>query len=250
MDYAITVKNLHVSYQNLKVLENISLTIPKGKRIGILGPNGAGKSTLIKALMSLIPSQFDEIKFNGQCTYKEYKKEIAYVPQRNSVDWDFPIHLEEVVMMGRYGRLGLFKNPSKKDHLIVQNAIDQVNLNEYKKQPIGNLSGGQQQRTFIARALAQEAELYFMDEPFVGVDIPTEQIIISQLKKLTGEGKTVFIVHHDLNKAKDYFDYLILLNKSFMVHGPFKEIWTSKNLKKCFGAGIGYLIENESTCTI
>lgn len=242
MNLAINIKNLSVSYQDQQVLRNVDLEIPAGKRIGILGPNGAGKSTLIKAILNLTPSNYDFLAFNNQ-SFKEYKKQIAYVPQRTTIDWDFPISLEEVVMMGRYGQLGLFKKPQKKDHMIVSEVIDQVNLTDYRKKQIGALSGGQQQRTFIARALAQEAEIYFMDEPFVGVDIPTEKIIIQQLKNLSDQGKTVFIVHHDLNKAHEYFDYIILLNQTVIAHGPFKEVWKRQLLQKCFGGGIENLME-------
>lgn len=240
--YSVHIKNLNVKYQDTRVLNQVNLRVPRGVRVGIIGPNGAGKSTLIKAILNLIPSDAEEITFLGK-KFDHIKKEIAYVPQRETVDWSFPISLEEVVMMGRYGKLGLFKRPKEKDHLVVSKVLEQVNLTDLRKQQIGQLSGGQQQRTFVARALAQEPEIYFMDEPFVGVDVPTEEIIVDLLKDITASGKTVFIVHHDLNKAKDYFDYIILLNKEIIAAGYTEDVWRPEFITKCFGAGVEPLLQ-------
>ena len=207
----VDVHNLTVSYDNKPVLWNIDLTLPKGALVGIIGPNGAGKSTLIKAMMGIVPVDSGYVKIFGEAL-NVVRQKIAYVPQRESVDWDFPASVYDIVMMGRYGKMGLFKRPRKADADVVMDCLRKVGLVALKDRQIAQLSGGQQQRVFLARALAQEADLYFMDEPFAGVDIATETAIIELLREMRNDGKTVVVVHHDLQSAVEYFNWTILIN--------------------------------------
>ncbi|WEK82097.1 MAG: ABC-type Mn/Zn transport system, ATPase component [Candidatus Phytoplasma pruni] len=230
---AITIKDLTVAYHLKPVLWDIDLDIFPGSIMAIIGPNGAGKSTLLKAILNLIPKVSGEILFNNQKYQKIYKK-IAYVPQRNTVDWNFPINIFEVVLMGRYGSLGWFKRPKKKDKQIALEALKKVEMLNLKDRQISELSGGQQQRVFLARALAQQGDFYLMDEPFQGVDSKTEKAIMLVLKELKNQGKTVLVVHHDLNTVPHYFDYVTLLNVKKINSGPVKEVFTPENLKKTY----------------
>ena len=219
---AIEIRNLTVAYGENIALENLNLDVETGSLMALVGPNGAGKSTLIKTILKFLKQITGEIKING--------KTLAYVPQRNSVDWDFPTTLFDVVEMGCYGRVGLFKRVSKEEKQKVLKAIEQVGMLDFKDRQISELSGGQQQRTFIARALVQEADIYLMDEPFQGVDSTTEKSIVDILKKLKSEGKTLIVVHHDLQTVPTYFETVTFINKSVIASGKIKEVFTQKNI--------------------
>ena len=223
---AIEIKNLTVAYGENIALENLNLDIEEGSLMALVGPNGAGKSTLIKTILKFLKQITGEIKING--------KTLAYVPQRNSVDWDFPTTLFDVVEMGCYGRVGLFKRVSKEEKQKVLKAIEQVGMLEFKDRQISELSGGQQQRAFIARALVQEADIYLMDEPFQGVDSTTEKSIVEILKKLKAEGKTIIVVHHDLQTVPTYFETVTFINKSVIASGKIKEVFTQENIDMAY----------------
>lgn len=219
---AIEIKNLTVAYGENIALEDLNLNIEVGSLMALVGPNGAGKSTLIKTILKFLKQITGEIKINA--------KTLAYVPQRNSVDWDFPTTLFDVVEMGCYGRVGLFKRVSKGEKQKVLKAIEQVGMLEFKDRQISELSGGQQQRAFIARALVQEADIYLMDEPFQGVDSTTEKSIVDILKKLKSEGKTLIVVHHDLQTVPTYFETVTFINKNVIASGKIKEVFTQENI--------------------
>jgi manganese/zinc/iron transport system ATP- binding protein len=226
MEYAIEAEELNVNYGKTSILWDVSFQIPKGVLVGLLGPNGAGKSTLLKAALKLVKPLSGKISFSGT---------VAYVPQRETVDWDFPITAEEVVLMGRYGKLGLFRGLKRADREAAAAALEQVGLSAYAHRQISQFSGGQQQRLFIARALVQNADLFLLDEPFAGVDLATEKAIMALLRKQKELGKTIVIVHHDLPSVEEYFDWALLLNNRLHGCGPVKEIFTRKNLAKAFG---------------
>ncbi|PHI05226.1 metal ABC transporter ATP-binding protein [Fusobacterium polymorphum] len=223
---AIEIRNLTVAYGENIALENLNLDVEAGSLMALVGPNGAGKSTLIKTILKFLKQITGEIKING--------KTLAYVPQRNSVDWDFPTTLFDVVEMGCYGRVGLFKRVSKEEKQKVLKAIEQVGMLDFKDRQISELSGGQQQRAFIARALVQEADIYLMDEPFQGVDSTTEKSIVDILKKLKSEGKTLIVVHHDLQTVPTYFETVTFINKSVITSGKVKEVFTQKNIDMAY----------------
>ena len=223
---AIEIKNLTVAYGENIALENFNLDIEVGSLMALVGPNGAGKSTLIKTILKFLKQITGEIKING--------KSLAYVPQRNTVDWDFPTTLFDVVEMGCYGRVGLFKRVNKEEKVKVLKAIEQVGMLEFKDRQISELSGGQQQRTFIARALVQEADIYLMDEPFQGVDSTTEKSIVDILKKLKSDGKTLLVVHHDLQTVPTYFESVTFINKTVIATGKVKEVFTQENIDKTY----------------
>lgn len=229
----VKVSNLHVSYHGKEVVSNISFEFKTHKLIGVIGPNGAGKSTLMKAALGLIPRDKGEVTFDGQKVDK-IRKDIAYVPQRSDIDWDFPITVIDTVLIGRYPKLGLFRRPKKSDKAFAYKCLEQVNMEEFATRQIAELSGGQQQRVFLARALAQEAEYFFLDEPFVGIDVASEETIITILKKLRDEGKTVFVIHHDLTKVSSYFDDLILINKDLIGAGPVQEVTKPEIMNKAY----------------
>jgi len=244
-DSAVPALELHdvtVAYHRRPVLYGVDLAAPEGKLIGIVGPNGAGKSTMLKAALGIVPMGGGWVKFFGK-PYDEVKKRVAYVPQRESVDWDFPVDVMDVVMMGRYGHLGVFKRPSRKDKEIARAALEKVRMLPFAKRQISNLSGGQQQRVFLARALAQEGDIYLMDEPFTGVDAATEVSIIGLLKELRDEGKTIFVVHHDLTTAEEYFDQLVLLNMRLIAYGDTKDVFNPTLLQKTYGGKLTILHE-------
>jgi len=244
-DSAVPALELHdvtVAYHRRPVLYGVDLAAPEGKLIGIVGPNGAGKSTMLKAALGIVPMGGGWVKFFGK-PYDEVKKRVAYVPQRESVDWDFPVDVMDVVMMGRYGHLGVFKRPSRKDKEIARAALEKVRMLPFAKRQISNLSGGQQQRVFLARALAQEGDIYLMDEPFTGVDAATEVSIIDLLKELRDEGKTIFVVHHDLTTAEEYFDQLVLLNMRLIAYGDTKDVFNPTLLQKTYGGKLTILHE-------
>ncbi|CAM4392102.1 MAG: metal ABC transporter ATP-binding protein [Paenibacillus macerans] len=236
----LEVDQLTIAYQKKPVLRSVSFQIPEGKLIGVLGPNGAGKSTLLKAVLGLIPKVQGKVSIYGK-PYREQRKIVGYVPQRESVDWDFPTNALDVVMMGRYGHLGWFRRPGAKERQIAMECLAKVGMADYAGRQISQLSGGQQQRVFLARALAQNAQLYFMDEPFAGVDATTEKAIIGLLHELKEQGKTVLVVHHDLATVREYFDHVLLLNGELIAAGPTAETFTPENLQKTYGGRIAML---------
>ncbi|HLR03643.1 MAG TPA: metal ABC transporter ATP-binding protein [Virgibacillus sp.] len=240
MGKALTVRNLTVSYDNHTALKDISFSIDEGTLVGVIGPNGAGKSTLMKALLGLIGKDYGTIEIFGK-TIKQIRKNIAYVPQRNNIDWDFPINVLDTVLLGTYPKLGVFHRPKKEDREKALECLDRVGLSEFRKRQIGELSGGQQQRVFLARALAQEADLFFLDEPFVGIDATSEKTIIGILKTLRDNGKTVIVVHHDLSKAEEYFDDLILINEKLIDFGHTKKVLDPETITKAYQSKMPFL---------
>ncbi len=232
--------DLTVSYDRKPVLWGIDLTLPAGALVGVIGPNGAGKSTLIKAMMDLLPAGSGYVRIFDK-PINEVRGRISYVPQRESVDWDFPASVFDVVLMGRYGKLGLFKRPRKADKDAAMDALQKVGMQGYANRQISQLSGGQQQRVFLARALAQNADIYFMDEPFAGVDIATETAIIELLRTMREQGKTVIVVHHDLQSATEYFDWVVLLNLRLVASGPTEQILTQQLLEQTYGGKLTVL---------
>ncbi len=229
----ISVEDMTVAYHKKPVIWDVDLDIPKAQLLAIVGPNGAGKSTLIKAMLDLIQPISGKVLFNGE-TYLQHRKHIGYVPQSESVDWDFPANVLDVVMMGTYGDLGWFKRPGKKEKQLALEALEKVGMHDYVDRQISQLSGGQQQRIFLARALVQDADIYFMDEPFKGVDAKTEGTIINLLKDLRDKGKTLVVVHHDLQTVEEYFDWVVLLNKQIIAAGPVAEVFTDDNISKTY----------------
>lgn len=241
-DCPLVVRDLTVAYHRKPVVWDIDLAIPAGKLVGIIGPNGAGKSTLIKACLDLIPKTSGEVTLFGE-PYAKQLKRVGYVPQRESVDWDFPVSVLDVVAMGTYGQLGWFRRVNKRAKALARQALERVGLQDYAKRQISQLSGGQQQRVFLARALVQDADIYFMDEPFAGVDAATERAIVELLKDLQGRGKTCLVVHHDLATVPQYFDWTILLNMRVVASGPTKAVFNQENLRKTYGGKLSLLSE-------
>lgn len=237
-DTAIDIKQLTVAYDARPVLWDVNVQFETGKLTAIVGPNGAGKSTLIKSMLGFIKPVIGEVLYSieGQSAknYKTVKNNIAYVPQNNSVDWDFPATVLDVVLMGRYGHLGWFKRPSKKDKEIAKQMLLKVGMPTFANRQISQLSGGQRQRVFLARALAQEADIYIMDEPLAGVDMKTERIIMQLLRGLVKKGNTVLVVHHDLQTVEEYFDDVVFLNREILANGPVEEIFTEENIEETY----------------
>lgn len=231
---AVQVHQLSVNYDKTPVLWDITLEIASGKIVGIIGPNGAGKSTFIKTALGLLQPISGKIEFFGQ-PLKNVRRRIAYVPQRETVDWDFPITVQDLVLMGRYGNLGIFQWPRQADYKATEHYLNIVGMAGYANRQISQLSGGQQQRVFIARALVQEADVYFMDEPFAGIDMATETMIMNILRQLKEKGKTVFVVHHDLNTVENYFDWLIMLNMRLVACGAVTEVFNPETLHATYG---------------
>lgn len=242
---SIEVHNLSVSYQNVPVLWDIDFSLPKGQIVGIIGPNGSGKSTLLKAIMGLIPLASGNVKVLNK-NLSLVRDQLAYVPQRETVDWNFPASVEDVVLMGRYKKGNLFRRLTKIDKVIAQESIEKVKLEKYRDRQISQLSGGQQQRVFIARALAQGASIYIMDEPFVGVDMATEKTILDLLIQMKEEGKTIIIVHHDIQTVSNYFDYIVMLNSRLIAHGPTNEVLTEENLQATYGGQLNIISKIQS----
>jgi manganese/zinc/iron transport system ATP- binding protein len=234
MPPVLEVRGVVKQYPGALALAGVDFEVQPGEVHCIVGPNGAGKSTLIKAAMGLVPVAAGSVQIFGRA-YGEQRNIVGYVPQRGSVDWDFPTNALDVVLMGTYGRLGWIRRPGKAQRETALHCLEQLGMADYADRQISQLSGGQQQRVFLARALAQEAELYFMDEPFVGVDATTEGAIVDLLRELRARGKTVVCVHHDLESAPDYFDWLVLLNVRVIADGPFDETFTPENLAKTYG---------------
>lgn len=229
----LKANNISVIYNNgVKALEKATVSLPNGSLCGIIGPNGGGKSTFLKAILSLIPHT-GQVYFNEK-PLKKQRKHIAYVEQKGNLDMDFPITVKQCVLLGTYPQLGFFKSPGKAEKQRAQDAIKRVGLEDFENRQIGELSGGQFQRVLIARTLTQEANLIVLDEPFVGIDVNSEKIIINLLKQLAKEGKTILVVHHDLSKVEAYFDHLILIHKTIIAAGPTDEIYKQDNLKETF----------------
>ena len=237
---AIQVTDLTVAYQDKPVLWDIDLDVPPGVLLSIVGPNGAGKTTLIKAILGLVRPAAGNVLIYDK-PYDAQRQIVGYVPQRGSVDWDFPTNVLDVVMMGRYGALGWIRRPGKKERELAMQALEKVGMEAYTTRQISQLSGGQQQRVFLARALVQDATVYLMDEPFQGVDATTERAIVTLLQELRADGKTVVVVHHDLQTVTDYFDWVMLLNIRRIASGPVDEIFTSDNLRETYGGRVAFM---------
>ncbi len=238
--YALEINDLTVAYRNTPVLWDIDLRVPSGVLMGIIGPNGAGKTTLIKAALGLIPRAAGDVRFFG-LPLRQARARIGYVPQRNSIDWDFPTTALDVAMMGLYGKLGWLRRPDRAARQAALAALEQVGMAHLAERQIGQLSGGQQQRVFLARALVQNADLYFMDEPFAAVDAVTERAIVNLLGALRKQGKTVIVVHHDLQTVAEYFDWVTLLNVEVIASGATSEVFTEENIRRTYGGRIGAL---------
>ncbi|PID85275.1 MAG: manganese ABC transporter ATP-binding protein [Chloroflexi bacterium] len=247
--YAIEVEDLTLAYGEKPVLWDIDFRVPESTLMAVVGPNGAGKTTLIKAILGLLKPAAGRILIYGR-TYEEQRKLVGYVPQRGSVDWDFPTSVLDVVMMGRYGKLGWFRRPGKKDKEMALGALEKVGMSKYAHRQISQLSGGQQQRTFLARALVQDAKVYFMDEPFQGVDATTERAIVALLKELREAGKTVVVVHHDLQTVPEYFDWVTLLNVLRIASGPVDQVFTDENLRLAYGGKVNFLSRSNGNGTM
>tara|TARA_R110002012_G_scaffold208897_1_gene378970 strand:+ start:1251 stop:2033 length:783 start_codon:yes stop_codon:yes gene_type:complete len=244
-DTALSTRQLTVSYHNQPVLWDINLEVPAGVMAGIVGPNGAGKSTLIKSLLGLVPTLSGEVLVHGQ-PYASQRKRVGYVPQRSSVDWDFPTTALDVVTMGLYGRLGWFRRPGRKERQEALEALEMVGMSAFADRQISQLSGGQQQRVFLARALVQQADVYFLDEPMAGVDATTERAIIDILRRLRDDGKTVIVVHHDLQTVRSYFDWLLLLNVRVIASGNTDDVFDINHLRQAYGGQIALLNDNDA----
>lgn len=241
---AITIDDLTVSYHEKPVIWDLDLKVPEGILMAIVGPNGAGKSTLIKTIMDIIRPVAGEVMIYDK-KYSENRRLVGYVPQRNSVDWDFPTTVLDVVMMGRYGQLGWIKRPGSKDKKLALGALDKIGIRDFAHRQISQLSGGQQQRAFLARALVQDARIYLMDEPFQGVDATTERAIISLLQELRASGKTVLVVHHDLQTVKEYYDWVTLMNVRKIASGPVHDVFNEENLRLAYGGRVAFLSHHE-----
>lgn len=238
----LSVYDLTVAYHRKPVLWDIEFQIPQGSLVGVVGPNGAGKSTLLKAVMDLIPRASGRIEVFGK-SYRQNRHRVGYVPQRESVDWDFPVNALDVVTMGLYSQIGWCLPVRKRHRLAAMESLQQVGIAELAHRQISQLSGGQQQRTFLARALVQDADLYLMDEPFAAVDAATEKAIVRILRNMKSSGKTALVIHHDLQTVPAYFDYVILLNMRVVAHGPVDEVFTPENLHKTYGGRLTLLEE-------
>ncbi|MEK6479746.1 metal ABC transporter ATP-binding protein [Catalinimonas sp. 4WD22] len=238
----LELHNLTVTYQNKPAVWNVDYEIPEKQMVGIIGPNGSGKTTMIKAIMGLVAPSSGYVKIFGQPLDK-VRGRIAYVPQRNSVDWDFPVSVLDTVLMGRYNPKNLFRRTTKEDKAIALECLEKVGMEKFVNRQISQLSGGQQQRVFIARALALQADLYLLDEPMAGVDAATEDTIISLLREMRDEGKTIIVVHHDLQTAHRYYDWLIMMNTRLIASGKTKEVFTETTLTETYGGRLNILTE-------
>ena len=237
---AIAIRDLTVAYQDRPVLWDVDLDVPPAVLMAIVGPNGAGKTTLIKAILGLVKPAAGQIEVLGQ-PYRKSRNRVGYVPQRGSVDWDFPTNVLDVVLMGRYGALGWLRRPGPTDRELALDALEKVSMRAFADRQISQLSGGQQQRVFLARALVQDADVYLMDEPFQGVDATTERAIVTLLKELRSQGKTVVVVHHDLQTVPDYFDWVTLLNVRKIASGPVDDVYNESNLRLTYGGRVAFL---------
>ncbi len=238
----LSVYDLTVAYHRKPVIWDVTFDIPPGTLVGIVGPNGAGKSTLLKAVMDLTPRASGRIEVFGE-SYRQNRHRVGYVPQRESVDWDFPVDALDVVTMGLYGKIGWCLPVRKMHRRAAHAALERVGIADLARRQISQLSGGQQQRTFLARALVQDADLYLMDEPFAAVDAATERAIVDILREMREAGKTAVVIHHDLQTVPSYFDYVVLLNMRVVAHGPVGEVFTNENLQKTYGGRLTLLDE-------
>lgn len=238
----LSIYDLTVAYNRRPVLWDVSVNLPAGRLVGIVGPNGAGKSTLIKAVMDLVPRASGRIHVFGE-PYRRQRGRVGYVPQRESVDWDFPVDALDVVTMGLYGQIGWCLPVRRKHREMAREALERVGIADLAHRQISELSGGQQQRTFLARALVQDADLYLMDEPFAAVDAATERAIVDILQDMKSRGKTVLVVHHDLQTVPEYFDHVILLNMRVVADGPTADVFTPENLQRTYGGRLTLLDE-------
>jgi manganese/zinc/iron transport system ATP- binding protein len=236
----LDIHDMTVAYHRRPVLWDVDLVLDEPRLVGVLGPNGAGKSTLIKAVLGLAPMAHGTVRVFGE-PVDRVRRRIGYVPQRESVDWDFPVSVLDVVLMGTYGQLGWFRRPGRKERQFARECLAKVGMEEFERRQIGQLSGGQQQRTFLARALAQRADLYFMDEPMAGVDAATEQAIFALLAELRNAGKTVVVVHHDLRTVEQYFDHVVLMNMRVVAAGPTEQTFTTDALRRTYGGRLSML---------
>ncbi|MCW4149327.1 metal ABC transporter ATP-binding protein [Halomonas sp. 18H] len=239
-DLALHVEDLTVSYHSKPVLWDIDFDVPPGVMAAIVGPNGAGKSTLIKSVLGLVPSVAGHVTLFGR-PYRLHRRRVGYVPQRSSVDWDFPTTALDVVTMGLYGRLGWLRRPGRGERREAMQALEMVGMQAFAERQISQLSGGQQQRVFLARALVQKADVYFLDEPMAGVDATTERAIVDILRRLRDDGKTVIVVHHDLQTVRSYFDWLMILNVRVIAQGRVEDVYTADNLRSAYGGQIALL---------
>jgi manganese/zinc/iron transport system ATP- binding protein len=240
MPPVLDIHDVTVAYHRRPVLWDVDLTLKQSQLAAVVGPNGAGKSTLVKAVLGLVPMASGRVEVFGR-PVSQVRKRIGYVPQRESVDWDFPVSVLDVVLMGTYGQLGWIRRPGAAQRDWARRCLEKVGLASYERQQIGQLSGGQQQRVFLARALAQQADIYFMDEPMAGVDAATERMIFQVLQDLRSAGKTIIAVHHDLRTVPQYFDYVVLLNVRLVAAGPREVVFTPQNLKKTYGGRLAVL---------
>ena len=239
---AIEVTDLTIAYKDKPVLWDVDMDVPSGILMAIIGPNGAGKTTMIKSILGLIKPAAGQVLVYGK-PFGEQRHLVGYVPQRGSVDWDFPTSVLDVVMMGRYGALGWLKRPGISERAAALDALYKVGMKSFAERQISQLSGGQQQRVFLARALVQDAQLYFMDEPFQGVDATTERAIVTLLQELRSAGKTVVVVHHDLQTVPEYFDWVTMLNVRRIASGPVSDVFTEQNLRQTYGGKVAFLSE-------
>lgn len=240
MHPVLSVNGLSASYRKNKVLDNVCFDIQQGTLTSIVGPNGAGKSTLLKVMLGLHPKLSGSVTFFGTA-YSKAKSRIGYVPQRGSVDWDFPTNALDVVMMGLYGQIGWLRWPRLSHREQAMTALAEMGMADYATRQISQLSGGQQQRVFLARALVQDASLYFLDEPLAGVDAATETAIMDTLQILKSKGRTVLVVHHDLQTVEDYFDHVMLLNRTVVSHGSTEETFIKDNIYRTYGGSLRWL---------
>lgn len=238
----LSIYDLTVAYHRKPVIWDIAFDIPPGALVGVVGPNGAGKSTLLKAILNLVPIASGRVSIFGR-PYSQVRGRVGYVPQRESVDWDFPVNALDVVTMGLYRELGWCRPVRKRHRERAMQALEQVGIPELALRQISQLSGGQQQRTFLARALVQDADLYLMDEPFAAVDAATEKAIVDLLRDMQQRGKTTLVIHHDLQTVPEYFDYVVLLNMRIVAHGPIQDTYTQENLQRTYGGRLTLLEE-------
>ncbi|MFM7059275.1 MAG: metal ABC transporter ATP-binding protein [Planctomycetota bacterium] len=238
----LSIQDLTVAWSRKPVIWDVEFDVAPGQLVGIIGPNGAGKSTLLKAVMDLVPRASGRIEVFGR-SWRQNRHRVGYVPQRESVDWDFPVSVLDVVTMGLYGRIGWFRPVLRRHRDLAMRALERVGIGEYANRQISQLSGGQQQRTFLARALVQEADLYLMDEPFSAVDAATEQAIVGLLREMRSAGKTALVIHHDLHTVPDYFDSVVLLNMRVVAQGPTAAVFTRENLERTYGGRLTLLDE-------
>lgn len=238
----LSIQDLTVAWSRKPVIWDVEFDVAPGQLVGIIGPNGAGKSTLLKAVMDLVPRASGRIEVFGR-TWRQNRHRVGYVPQRESVDWDFPVSVLDVVTMGLYSRIGWFRPVLRRHRELAMRALERVGIGEYANRQISQLSGGQQQRTFLARALVQEADLYLMDEPFSAVDAATEQAIVGLLREMRAAGRTALVIHHDLHTVPDYFDSVVLLNMRVVAQGPTATVFTRENLERTYGGRLTLLDE-------